>query len=159
MRSKLLIAVGVMSMGSVALSIVLQNQFDMQPCAWCTLQRLVYLLIGAAAWLAWLVPGIGSVVLAWAGTALAAAGECAAAWQQFVASRSASCDLTLADRIVKGLGLDELLPQVFKATAFCNEANMPLAGVPFAVWSMALYAALFVLLIAAASRRNRRARA
>ena len=47
--------------------------------------------------------------------ALALSGVAAALWQHFVAAATNSCALTLADRMVRGLGLDELCPQVFSA--------------------------------------------
>ncbi len=144
----------VLSFGSVAAAVLLQHLADMQPCIWCVLQRLIYLLVGAAALLALasravLARRLGSV----AGIAFALAGLAAALWQQFVASKSQSCNLTLADRIIRGLSLDELMPWMFKATAYCDEANIPLLGVPFALWSAALFCVLAVLLAAALLRR------
>ena len=55
---------------------------------------------------------------------------------------------TLADRIISGLGLDAWQPEVFEVRASCAEAAVSLLGVPFELWS----AALFVLLGAAAVR-------
>ena len=37
---------------------------------------------------------------------LALSGIAAALWQHFVAAKSASCNLTLADKIISGLRLD-----------------------------------------------------
>jgi disulfide bond formation protein DsbB len=56
-----------------------------------------------------------------------------------VAAASASCNLTLADRIVSGLQLDALLPPVFQATANCAEAAINLFGVAYEFWSLALF--------------------
>ncbi|MFN6996715.1 MAG: disulfide bond formation protein B, partial [Aquincola tertiaricarbonis] len=61
-------------------------------------------------------------------------------WQHFVAAATASCNLTLADRIVSGLGLDGLAPEVFQARAPCADAAVKLAGVPYEFFSLALYA-------------------
>lgn len=79
---------------------------------------------------------------------LALAGTAAALYQHFVAAKLPSCDLTLADRIISGLGLDAWQPEVFEVRASCAEAAVSLLGVPFELWS----AALFVLLGAAAVR-------
>ena len=70
---------------------------------------------------------------------LCGSGIAAALWQHFVAKASASCNLTLADRIVSGLRLDALLPDVFQATASCAEAAVDLAGVPYEFWSVGLF--------------------
>ena len=56
-----------------------------------------------------------------------------------MAKASASCNLTLADRIVSGLRLDALLPDVFQATATCADAAVDLVGVPYEFWSLALF--------------------
>lgn len=148
--------VALAAFGSVALAVALQQFADMAPCAWCTFQRLIYLAVGVVALIAWRLPGGAGRVLAALGGLGALGGLAAALWQQFVASKSASCALTLADKVVKGLGLDESLPVLFKATAFCDEANVPLAGIPFAVWSAVLFTALAALLFIVALGRGAR---
>ena len=72
--------------------------------------------------------------------ALAAIG--AALHQHFVAARSSSCALTLADRIVSGLRLDSAMPAIFGVTASCADAAVDVFGVPFEFWSVALSALL-----------------
>jgi len=66
----------------------------------------------------------------------------AALWQHFVAAASASCNLTLADRIVGGLGLDNAWPEVFAAYASCADAAVKLAGLSYEFYSLALFAVL-----------------
>ena len=83
---------------------------------------------------------------------LAAAGLAAALWQHFVAAQSASCNLTLADRIVNATGLNALLPGVFEARASCADAAVSLLGVSYDFWSAALFAAIGVLMIVALRR-------
>ena len=67
---------------------------------------------------------------------MALTGVAAASWQAFGPIDPAGCSLTLADRIVQSTTLDVRLPLIFSATANCDEANVPLLGIPFAVWSM-----------------------
>ncbi len=86
---------------------------------------------------------------------LAALGAAAALWQHVVAAKSASCNLTLADRIVSGLQLDALLPQVFAATASCADAAVQLFGVPYEYWSLGLFGPLGLALVMALLRRRR----
>jgi len=40
--------------------------------------------------------------------------------------------------------LHEHLPWLMNPTAMCDEANQPLLGVPFAVWSIALFTLLLI---------------
>ena len=76
-----------------------QHVYDMEPCPWCVLQRLVFVTIGVVRPAR---PGLarpaGTRVVGTVGLLLAAAGLAAALWQHFVAAKSASCNLTLADQ-------------------------------------------------------------
>jgi disulfide bond formation protein DsbB len=83
--------------------------------------------------------------------ALALAGVAAAAWQSFGPVDAAGCSLTLADRIVQATTLDIRLPFLFSATANCDEANVPLLGIPFAVWSMLTFAIIALLMMIAST--------
>ncbi|HNB47571.1 MAG TPA: disulfide bond formation protein B, partial [Burkholderiaceae bacterium] len=42
-------AVALACFGSVALAVFAQHRFDMQPCPWCVLQRVIFLAIGGVA--------------------------------------------------------------------------------------------------------------
>ena len=143
----LLLAAAVVSLGSVAAALVSQHVYDMQPCPWCVLQRVVFVAIAIAALLG-LVLGLllrsplPRRVAAGAMGLLAASGAAAALWQHFVAASSVSCNLTLADRIVGGLGLDSLWPEVFAAYASCADAAVKLAGVSYEFFSLALFVAM-----------------
>ena len=104
------------------------------------LQRLIFVVIGLVALLgvAWRST-LGQRTIVVVLLMLCGSGIAAALWQHFVAKASASCNLTLADRIVSGLRLDALLPDVFQATASCADAAVDLAGVPYEFWSLALF--------------------
>lgn len=153
-RALLMLGIVLLSLGSVAVALWTQHALDMQPCPWCVLQRLIFVLVGAAA----------LIGLAWRGTAgrllsgtlvlvLSAAGAAAALWQHFVAAASDSCDRTLAERIISGLGLDGSLPEIFQPRASCADASVKLLGLSYELWSLAL----FVVLGAMALRLLRRA--
>jgi protein dithiol:quinone oxidoreductase len=137
----LLALIAIASFGAVGIALVSQYQFDMQPCPWCTFQRLLFLLVGAFALIGLLIPSSGvRKVLAFGALLVAASGAASALWQHFVAARSDSCNLTLADRILKALGLFDLAPQVFAPMASCADAAVNLLGVPYAFWSLMLFA-------------------
>jgi disulfide bond formation protein DsbB len=103
--------------------------------------------------LVWHAPA-GQTVAAWLMIGLSLCGVAAALWQHFVAAVSASCNQTLADRIVSGIGVDGWLPDVFQARASCAEAAARLFGVPYEFFSLGI----FVLLAALAWRVLVRAR-
>jgi disulfide bond formation protein DsbB len=146
----------VLSLAAVGVALVSQHVFDMQPCPWCVLQRLVFVLLALAALLGLLWrTKTGLRAAATLGILLAAAGAAAAVWHHAVAAKSASCNLTLADRIISGLQLDALLPQVFAATASCADATAQLLGVPYEYWSLGLFGVLGIALVTALVRRGR----
>jgi disulfide bond formation protein DsbB len=148
-RSALLLGVVVLGLGAVALALWTQHALGMEPCAWCVLQRLIFVAIALVA-----LPGVvwrRSVVQQIAAAlvlALGLSGAAAALWQHFVAAASDSCKLTLAERIISGLGLDGSLPEIFQPRASCADAAVKLLGLPYEFWSLML----FVLLGAMALR-------
>jgi disulfide bond formation protein DsbB len=143
---QVLAIVGVLALGAVGLALLAQYAFKMEPCPWCVLQRLIYVVVGVLALLGAVLAGTSrrlAVGLAFLATL---SGIASALWQQLHAINEASCDLTLADRIIAKLQLDRLLPEVFEARASCADAAVSVLHIPFAVWSCLLYAILALLL-------------
>jgi protein dithiol:quinone oxidoreductase len=157
--SRVFALAGAVCLGVVGAALVSQHVYDMQPCPWCILQRMIFLSIGAVALLGMLWHSrTGVLVCALAMDLLAALGMAAALWQHFVAASSSSCNLTLADRIVAATGLDGLLPEIFAPRASCADAAVSLFGVPFEFWSLATFAmlgALAVLILLSGFKRLR----
>jgi disulfide bond formation protein DsbB len=139
-RSAGLIAIAALCLGAVATALVTQHVFDMQPCAWCVLQRLIALTIALVALLglAWRAP-LGHRLSTLTILLLSLCGVAAALWHYFVAASSSSCNLTLAERIVSGLSLDAVLPEIFQPRASCADAAVKLLGLPYPLWSLALF--------------------
>ena len=158
MRSAaLLVGTALACIAAVGAALVSQHMFDMQPCPWCVLQRVIYLAIALAcliglAWRGTLGRRSGALL----GMLLADCGIAAALWQHFQAAASASCNLTLADKIVgRWLQLDSLLPDVFSARASCADAAVSLLGVPYDFWSLALFTLISSALLLVALRPDR----
>ena len=149
--------IALICVAAVGAALASQHMFNMQPCPWCVLQRLILLSIAAVCLLAGILGrgrartgrgtfgrriGAGVVLV------LALAGVTVALWQHFKAASSVSCNLTLADKILSVLQLDRALPDVFEPRASCADAAVNLFGVPYDFWSLLL----FVLVALAASR-------
>lgn len=133
--------IALVSLAAVAVALVSQHVFDMPPCPWCVLQRVVFVAIAIACAIGLVIRnGLGRGLSALLVLLLSLAGVAAALWQHFVAAATDSCNLTLADRIVAGMGLDALAPEVFQARASCADAAVKLAGVPYEFFSLALFA-------------------
>lgn len=153
---RLLAFVAIASLAAVAVALVSQHIFDMQPCAWCVLQRLIYLVIAAAAVLGLILRKVSPARQVFAGmiVALGAAGVATAIYQHNVASHLMSCAQTFADRFMTGSGLDEALPAVFGIYATCADAAVDLLGVRYELWSALLFAILALTGIASLVARR-----
>jgi disulfide bond formation protein DsbB len=142
-RSALLLGAVVLSLGSVAAALWTQHALGMEPCAWCVLQRLIFVAIALAAlpallWRRAVVQRIAAALV----LALSLSGIAAALWQHFVAAASDSCKLTLAEKIISGLGLDGSLPEIFQPRASCADAAVKLLGLHYEFWSLMLFVLL-----------------
>ncbi len=145
-RTALLLGTALLSLGAVAAALWTQHVLDMQPCPWCVLQRLVFVLIALVALLGLVWRGAaGTLLTALLMLALSLGGIAAALWQHFVAAASDSCKLTWAERIISGLGLDGSLPEIFQPRASCADAAVKLLGLPYEFWSLMLFVLLGVM--------------
>lgn len=156
MPGKVLGGICLASVASLACALIAQHGFGIKPCPWCVLQRGIFILIALASGLGWLLQktrparqaSLSLVLL------LALAGLAAAWYQHDVAAKMASCDLTLADRILTGLDLENLLPSVFMVTASCSQAAAyRLLGLPYEFWSGLLYLSFTLLSLQALRKR------
>lgn len=131
------------SLGAFAAALVAQHVHGLQPCPWCILQRLILAVLAVAALVVWLLPrravvqtGAGLMVLA------ALAGAASAIYQNRVASKSLSCDLSLAEQVIGALRVDKLMPEIFEVRASCADAAVAVLGVPFELWTALLFVVL-----------------
>jgi disulfide bond formation protein DsbB len=145
-RTALLLGMALLSLGAVVAALWTQHALDMQPCPWCVLQRLIFVVIALVALLglAWRAAA-GTLITALLIVALSLSGMAAALWQHFVAAASDSCKLTLAEKIISGLGLDGSLPEIFQPRASCADAAVKLLGLPYEFWSLMLFVLLGVM--------------
>lgn len=132
-------AMALACFAAVGAALIAQYGYDMRPCPWCILQRLIFVVIGVLALVGALARSpMVRRILAADTLLLALLAGAAALYQHFVAAASTSCNLTLADRIVGGLRLDTALPALFGVTASCADAAVDVFGIPFEFWSLAL---------------------
>ena len=135
-----LAAVAATALAAVGLALFTQYRMDMMPCAWCVLQRLVFVAIALGALVGVVLPSLAGRQLGAALVGLLAlCGLAAAGFQHFVAAQSASCAMSLADRLMGFTGLDARFPEVFAAYASCADAKVDLFGLPYETYSAALF--------------------
>jgi protein dithiol:quinone oxidoreductase len=126
---------------AVGAALLAQYAFDMQPCPWCILQRLIYLVLALTCLVAALLDSRGGRrTVGGLAFVLAGCGAASAIWQHVVAAKQFSCNLTLADTIITALRLESLAPTLFQVTASCADAAVSVFGVPFEYWSLLLFA-------------------
>lgn len=153
-RNRPLALIALFSFGAVAVALVSQYVFFMQPCAWCVLQRLIYLAIGVLA-LVGLVGGrpLGRPAALLA--ALLALCGIATAWHQYtVAEQMKSCVGTFADRFMDHTGLVSAMPKVFGIYAMCADAVVKVLGVEYVLWSLALFVIILLASLSALLKRR-----
>jgi disulfide bond formation protein DsbB len=150
---RLFALITALCIAAVGAALASQHLFDMQPCPWCILQRLLFCVVAlvALAGVFWQQRS-GRWVCGGVVVALCAGGVTAALWQHNVAAQSESCGFTLAERWVAATGLDGLLPDVFAARASCAEAAVKLLGLPYEFWSLGLFVVVGALAVAALRR-------
>src|SRR5690606_20494973 len=157
--SRILHLIALLCVAALAFALVSQHVFDMQPCAWCVLQRLVYAVIAVVCWVGLLAGHLAAGLRRAAAlivTALGIAGITAAWYQYTVAAKMFSCDMTFADRFMVQSGLDANVPWVFGIFASCMDARVDLLGIEYALWSLGLFAVITILGLAALLQRARR---
>lgn len=138
-------AVGVGCLGLVAAGLVLQSVYRLAPCPLCIFQRLLYIVVGVIALLAWAWPRGQKV---WAGliAALATLGAGVAAyqtWMQAYPELAPECSFTdpnLIERLVDWLGMQ--WPSMFMATGFCTSRDWLFLGLSMANWSLLVFLGL-----------------
>jgi disulfide bond formation protein DsbB len=144
--------VALVALAAVAVALVSQHVFGMQPCPWCILQRLLFIMAGLLAAVAAVAPRVPRLVAAGVALVACVAGAAAAVYQQLVASKLQSCNLTLADRILTTLGIESWWPWLLSVQASCADAAVTLLGLPYELWSLGLFVVLAVALAAVLRR-------
>ncbi len=149
--------VALLCLLAVAFALVSQHVFDMPPCAWCVLQRLILLCIALLCLLANLVTAQGiKRCVALLASLLSIAGIVAAWYQHTVASEMVSCDRTFADIFMsKTTGLDAVAPWIFGIYATCMDAKVSLLGIEYVLWALALFVLLLVVCLSALFKKSR----
>lgn len=152
-RQRLLLLIALFCFAAVGLALLSQHVFDMPPCAWCVLQRFIFVCIGIIS----LITAIAPAALARVGAALAAllavCGIAAALYQYTVAANMLSCDQTFADRFISATGLDASMPWLFGIYATCMDAVVSVLGIEYALWSLAMFVVLLLIALPVAMGR------
>lgn len=133
-----LLAMAGLCIAGVLAALVAQYGFDMQPCPYCILQRVFFVVIALLCIVAALTQGMARKTLAALAGVFALFDAAAAIYQHFVAAKSTSCNLTFADRVINTLRIEDISPTLFAVRGNCADAAVSVLGVSFDLWSLAL---------------------
>src|SRR3546814_5282742 len=114
--SRLLQCMALLCLAAVAIALVSQHVFDMRPCAWCVLQRLIFIAIAIVCGLGLLAGRIDvrlRRIAALVAVLLSVAGVATALHHYTVAANLFSFDLTFAARFIVTRGLVAAVPLLF----------------------------------------------
>ncbi len=152
-----LLLTGLVCCAAVGFALYAQHVWAMQPCPWCILQRMVFIVLAILCLVGAVFPARIARGFTALGALFALGGAAIATYQTLVASKQLSCNLTAADKFIQSTGLNDLLPDLFAVRATCADASaFKLLGVPFEIASGLLFFALFLWLVAVLRRRYRR---
>lgn len=149
------ILIFIICFAAISIAIISQHVFDMQPCAWCVLQRLIFIIIGVVSLFCIFLNNFDAIrnlgfktiaVFSWVGFAVA--------FYQFeFASGAFDCNISLAEKIITALNLNEILPQVFGIFALCADANQNLLGIPYVLYSGMLFILIFNVVLVVITKK------
>ena len=140
----------------IGFAIYLQEVENLEPCPLCILQRYAYVLVGALALLAALLPrGLGRFV-AGLGILGALAGAGVGIWHvwlQLHPPKVSACGPSL-EYLVENMPLSSALPKIFHGYADCTTIDWTFLGLSIPAWSVICLAVLAVVLAMGARRRG-----
>jgi disulfide bond formation protein DsbB len=140
----------------IGFALYLQTAENLEPCPLCILQRYAFVLVGALALLAALVPsflsrGVASLagLLAWVGAAVGGWHL----WLQLHPPAVSSCGPSL-EYMVSNLPPGRLFPRLFQGGGDCTDIQWTLLGLSIPGWSMICLALIGIALFWAQAQRK-----
>ncbi|MBW0454382.1 MAG: disulfide bond formation protein B [Candidatus Kinetoplastibacterium crithidii] len=145
--NKLFLIMFILSFFSIIIALISQHFFDMQPCAWCVIQRLLFFLIGIISLISFFINKvIISRILALLIATLGIAGILAACLQKIFSSDDLSCTtVTAADKIISNSGFDSAIPWLFNIYASCADDPVTLFGIEYFILSLSVFVLLTLI--------------
>jgi disulfide bond formation protein DsbB len=125
-----LVVVATLSIVSLIGALISQHMFGMQPCAWCILQRLMFVIIAMLSIIFIFVEKNNKISFVFL-IFLATLGLAASLYQNFVAAKSFDCNVSIAEKIISSLKLNEFIPEVFGIFALCADKTPKLLGIDY----------------------------
>jgi len=151
----LYLGVAIACAALVGFGIFLQEFDHLEPCPLCILQRYAFVVVGAAALLAAVLPPVLGRIVAALGIVIAVCGAGVGAWHvwlQLHPPAVSSCGPSL-EYLVSNLPLGRALPRIFQGYGDCTAIDWSFLGITIPGWSLIWLLTLALLLTLAQVRR------
>jgi disulfide bond formation protein DsbB len=138
--------------GLLAFALYLQHVKQLDPCPWCVVQRLGFMLVGLIALTGALHrPAVmGTTIYSALGLAASAAGATAGGyhvWLQSDPVRAAKCVGSPVERILDQLEFGRMIPPLLQYDGPCTLKPWSLLGLSIPEWSLAWFVILAVAFV------------
>jgi len=140
----------------IGVALYMQFQMQLEPCPLCILQRYAFVLLGALALLAALLPAFLGRIVAALGLLVALAGAGVSSWHvwlQLHPPAVSACGPSL-EYLVSNLPLGRALPRIFQGYADCTTVDWTFLGLSIPAWSLIWLLVLGITLGVAQGRRG-----
>jgi disulfide bond formation protein DsbB len=139
--------------GLLGFALYLQHVKDLDPCPWCVVQRLGFILVGLIALVGALHrPGLaGTVGYSILGLAASLAGAAAGAyhvWLQADPARAAKCVGSPVEQLLDQLQIGRIIPPLLQYDGPCTLKPWSLLGLSIPEWSLAWFVLLSLVFLA-----------
>jgi disulfide bond formation protein DsbB len=146
--------------GLIGYALYLQHVDGLDPCPWCVVQRIGFIVVGAVALVAALhgPRAAGAARYAWLGFVAAAAGAAAATYHVYLQSdpvRAMKCAGSPVETILDRLQVGKLAPGLLQYDGPCTLKPWSFLGLSIPEWSLAWFVILAIGFIWIARRRRR----
>jgi disulfide bond formation protein DsbB len=151
----LYLMVAVVCAALIGAAMYLQFQKNLEPCPLCILQRYAYVLVGALALLAAVLPALLGRIVASLGVLCAVAGAGVGAWHVWLQTHPpavSACGPSL-EYLVGNLPLGRALPRIFQGYADCTEVDWTFLHLSIPAWSVIWLLLITAALVTAISKR------
>jgi disulfide bond formation protein DsbB len=139
----------------IGAAMYLQFHDKLEPCPLCILQRYAFVLVGALALLAAVLPPLLGRIVASLGVLAALAGAGTGAWHVWLQTHPpavSACGPSL-EYLVGNLPLGRALPRIFQGYADCTNVDWTFLHLSIPAWSLIWLLLIALTLVAAQSRR------
>ena len=133
----------------LGVALYLQHAYNLDPCPWCIVQRMIFILIGMIALTGALHRPHAFGVTAYATVIglLSMSGIAAATYHIYLQSdpaRAAKCAGSMVERLLDLTGLGSIIPPLFQYDGPCTLKPWAMLGLSIPEWSLVAYVMMLI---------------